>query len=557
MLRLSLRTLAVRAGVIAMIAVPLQGVAQKASGGNPGAKKGGILIYEAYEPETLNPISFKSAGEREVLQNWMFETLAEIDIVTGQSVPRLASKWEVSKDGKTFTFTVNDKAHWSDGKPVTADDVKFSFEVFAKPGADAPFRKIQASEFASIKVLGPKQVQFVAKERNFNNFEFLTSTLILPKHAYDYKTAKDLDSLPAVKKPVASGPYTFVSWTRGDRLTLKRDPKYWGASLPQNVGAYNFDGIVIRYIRDAQIAFENLKKGDLDYMPIRIGNTELWKQTKTDPRFTGGQLKALSIQNKIQSGYGYIGFNMRNEIFKDQRLRKALAKAINRDELIEKSLAGLARIPFGPLFSADNFDGKFQPVKYDLRGAAKDLADLGWKDTNGDYVLDKGGKPLSFTVLVPNARIEKELLFIQNFWEKLGVKAQIKLLEYSTYKDLVRDRKFEAIANGMTRTFLARLVDAYGMWHSSNVGAGLSNDMGYANPKVDALIEKAREELDPTARKAILDQVNDIVAEDYPMIQYSESKSSLHAVSSKVALPEYQGKNWYPYDIGMKYWYKR
>lgn len=534
-----------------------QVLADTIHGGNPAAKQGGTLMYEAYEPDHLNPISFRSSGEREVLQNWLFESLVDLDPVTGDNIPLLAKKWEVAQDGKSFTFWLDERAKWADGKPVTAQDVKFSFEVFSKPDAEAAFRKVQAEVFTSISVVSPGVVKFTAASPEFSNFEFIISTLIIPKHVYDFKDKKDLENKPALKQPVGSGPYEFVSWVRGDRMTLKRRANYWGSKLPQNVGAYNFDTIVIRYIRDPQIAFELLKKGEIDYMPIRIGNTELWKQTETSPAFKEGKLIALNMVSKVQSGYGFIAFNLRNDLFKDQALRKALAKAINREELIKKSLAGLARIPYGPLFSADNFAGEFEPVKHDFRGAMKDLTALGWSDSDGDYILDRKGQKLSFTVLVPNARIEKELLFCQNYWKKLGVEVKIKLVEYSTYKDLTRSRNFEAIANGMSRSFLARLVDPYGMWHSDNIGPNLSNDWGYADPRVDKLIVEARAEFDFAKRKKLLDKVNDIVAEDYAMIQYSESSAALGAVNSAIALPDIEGKKWYPYNIGIKYWYRR
>jgi ABC-type transport system substrate-binding protein len=520
-------------------------------------KVGGTLTYHAYEPNHINPITYRQSGSIEILVKWVFQSLLDTDPVTGEDIPRIAKKWKIGKSGKDFTFWIDEKAKWADGKPITAEDVKFSFEVFSMPGIHSAFRKAQASGFSKIQIINPRTIKFTAKTRLFSNFEFLINTLILPKHLYYYKDSEKIARNKYTKLPQGSGPYIVKSWKKGDRCILVRNPNFWAKHLPQNKNAFNFDKIVIRYIRDAQIAFEKMKKGDLDYMPIRIGNSELWRQTKHEKPFRSGKILALKASSKIQQGYGFIGFNLKNDLFKDQFVRKALGKAVNRHEMIKKSLNGLANIPKGPLFSVDNFAGKFQTTKYDPAAALKDLASRGWKDSDGDYILDKNGKKFAFTVLVPNQRIEKEMLFVQDYWKQIGVEATIKIVEYSTWRQLQDERKFDAISNGKSRSRNARSVDPYGEWHSDNLPSGLRNYYGYSNKEVDKLIIKARQEYDQIKRKALLDKANDIIAEDYVMFQYSESKYSLHAVSSKIGLKVHEGKQWLPYDFGMKYWYKR
>ena len=372
------------------------------------------MVYEAYEPNHLNPITYRQVGSIEILQNWVFETLLDTDVVTGDDIPRIAKAWAISEDGLGFTFWIDERAKWFDGKPITAEDVKFSFEVFSMPGADSALRQAQASVFSKIEIPEQGVIKFTAKTRLFSNFEFLGSTLILPKHLYYYKNPEKLSNNQYTKLPKGSGAYYVKSWVKGDKAVLAKNNNYWGHVLPQNVGAYNFDQIVIRYIRDPQMAFEKVKKGDLDYMPIRIGNTELWRQTRTDKAFLSGKVRALAVSSKLQQGYGFIAYNINNKIFKDKRVRVALGKAVNREEMIKKSLDNLATIPHGPLYSVDNFEGKFKPVSYDPAGALKDLAEAGWKDTDGDYILDKEGTKLAFTVIVPNSRIEKEMLFIHS-----------------------------------------------------------------------------------------------------------------------------------------------
>ncbi len=531
--------------------------APKITGGDPKAKQGGMFVYEFYEPDTINPLAPSQAGSIELL-SWVFESLLDSDVATDEYIPLLAKKWEISKDGRTFTFVLDERAKWYDGKPVTAEDVKFSFEVYGMPGVKNPARKVSMEEIIEkIEIKNTNEISVTVRQKLFSNFGFIASTPILPKHLYYYEDQKKMERNEYTRLPKGSGAYIVDTWQKGDRAVLKKNSNYWGKDLPQNIGAYNFDMILIRYIRDAQIAFENFKKGELDYMPIRIGNTQLWRQTKEEPSFVSGKLKAMEVISKIQQGYGFIGFNLNNELFKDKKVRMALAKAINREEIIQKSLDGMAVIPLGPLYSVDNFAGTFKAVKFDPKGALKDLENAGWKDTNGDYVLDKNGKNLEFTVLVPNARIEKEMLFIQDYWKKIGVKVHVKILEYSTWKNLQDERKFDAISNGKMRSLKARDLDPYSEWHSDNIPNGLKNFYGFKNTEVDKLIMQGREELDAKKRKKIFDRVNDIIASEYVIIQYSESKSSLHVYGSHMALPINDGKTWFPYSLGLKYWYKK
>ncbi len=524
--------------------------------GNPAAKRGGLLAYEFYEPTSINPISYKETGSTEVLEKWVFESLTESDGVSGDLIPRLAKSWELSKDGKRYTFHLNERARWCDGQPVTSEDVKFSFDVFSMNGANAPFRKQKIRDFEKLEVEGPNQISFYAKEPLFSNFEFVASTLILPKHLYFQTDPKKLGKNQYTRAPQGSGPYYVEKWEKGRHMILRRNPNYWGSILPQNTYAYNFDKIMIKYIRDPQMAFEMLKKGDLDYMPVRIGNTQIWKQTQIAPQFVKGDVRAIAVNNRIQQGYGFIGFNLKSSLFADKRVRKALAMAVDREELIRKTLNGMAVIPVGPLYSVNNSTGKFVPVKYDPKGAAAELAALGWKDSDGDYILEKDGKKFQFTILVPNARIEKELLFIQSYWKKIGVDVQIKILEFSTWQQLQNERKFDAVANGKNRTFYERNVDPKGEWHSSSIAPGLSNYYSFSDPKVDTLIEKGRMEMDSHKRKNLFSEVNDIVSEEYVQFQYSESKYTMFTLNAKIEPAMWQGNPWLPYSFGEKYWYR-
>jgi len=549
-------TLTLLVPIFSFGSVKAPAVKQQITGGNPNATQGGTLTYEFYEPDNINPINYRQVGAIEILTQWIFESLTDYDVVTGEIIPNLAKRWEISKDGKVFTFWIDERAKWFDGKPVTAEDVEFSFDVYSMPGANAAFKKANIAQFQEIKVLDERTVQFVAKERLFSHFGFLSGNIILPKHLYYHTDPEKLARNEYTLRPQGSGPYIVKDLIKGDKAVLVKNQNYWGRVLPQNVGAYNFDEIIIKYIRDPQIAFEKLKKGDIDYMPIRIGNTELWRQTKTDKAFTSGKIRALAVQSKIQQGYGFIGFNLQNDLFKDVNVRLALEMGVNREQMIRRGLDGLARVPKGPLYSVDNFEGTFVETKYDPAGALKILEQAGWKDHDGDYILDKDGRQFSFTVLVPNARIEKEMLFVQDYWKDIGVDAKVKILEYSTWRQLQDERKFDAVSNGKARTFYPWSVDAFSEWHSSNNKKGLSNYYGYANSEVDKLIEQARGVFDFRERKKLLDRVNDLIASEHVFLQYSESKYSLHAVNKSVSMPEHEGSLWFPYLFGIKYWYK-
>ena len=517
--------------------------------GNKNAHKGGSLYYTAYEPNHLNPITYRDSGAREILDQWVFESLLDFDVATHQPIPRIARSWRISDDGKIFNFKLDTRAKWADRKPVTIEDVRFSFEVFAIKGVKALSRKASLNKFSKIEVLDKETIRFTAMETLFKNFYFLAKTLIVPRHLYYYDNVKKINKNKYTKKPMGSGPYYVKKWTKGKKCVLIKNPKYWGASLPQNIGAYNFDKIVIKYIRDRQIAFEMLKKGKLDYMRLWIDH---WRQAGDVVKNKKAKFNTIAMDNKQPQGFGYIGFNLDKPLFKDLNLRKALYHLINKKEMINKNLDGLAVIPRGPLYSVRDYEGSFNPPIYNPKKAQQMLAKSGWQDRNGDYILDKKGKKLVFTLIVANSKILKEALFIQEGMKKVGVDMKVKLVEWNTFVKLLNEGKFDAFANGKSRKIL---VDPYFQFHSDNIGANKSNYLHYKNPKVDSLIELGRKIMDKQKRKKIFTQVNDIIANDYVIAQWSEIKYTFLAISKNINLPKYDKKPYYPYNLGMKYWY--
>lgn len=519
------------------------------TGGSKIARQGGSLTYAFYEPTHLNPITYRDSGAREILEKWVFESLLDFDVATHQPIPRIAEKWEISPDGKTFTFWLNPRAKWKDGKPITSEDIRFSFEVFGIKGVKALPRKASLNNFARINTNGNK-VEFIAKETLFRNFYFLATTLIVPKHLYAYPQAKKINKNKYTSRPEGSGPYYVKNWIKGDKCVLARNPNYWGASLPQNTGAFNFQQIIIKYIRDRQMAFEMLKKGKIDFMHLWIDH---WQQARNEATFKTGKIRAIAMDNKMPQGFGYIGFNLSLPLFQDPIVRKAIYQAINKNEMIKKNLDGLAVVPRGPLYSYQDYSGTFVPPEFDRKAASKILAQQGWKDTDGDYVLDKGGKKFTFTLIVANAKILKEALFIQDGLKQIGIDMKVKQVEWNTFVRLLNERHYDAFANGKNRKIV---VDPYFQFHSHNIGKGKSNVIGYSNPKVDKLIETGLKEMNQEKRKVIFTQVNDIISNDFAIAQWSEIKYAFLAISDKVKITDYQNKPYFPYSLGMKYWFK-
>ncbi|WP_127717763.1 ABC transporter substrate-binding protein [Halobacteriovorax sp. HLS] len=518
--------------------------------GNPAAAKGGMFKYNlGMGPTTLNPLSSTDAYASSV-QAYIIEGLADRNADTYEWQPVLASSWEISEDGTTYTFTIRDGVTWHDGKPLTVEDVKFSFDAIVDPDNKykTAHQKPYYENIASATIIGKNKIQFVAKKKYFKNFDVVAGLAILPKHIYENPSKKQKKKLN--KTLVGTGPYILTKYKRGKNLTLTRNEKWWGINDKIRAGENNFGSILMRFVKDGTVAIQRLQKGDLDFNSLTV---EEYQKKTSGPKW-GKSVFKVKTQNKAPTGYGFIGWNLNNDLFKEKDVRVALYHLLDRDKMIKKFRFGMSLPATGPIYRQSIYaNSDVKPILFDPKKALKLLRKQGWADTNKDGILDKmiNGKRvnMSFTILEPNKEFVKYLTIYKEDAKRAGVDVNIKFVEWNTFIKKLDERSFEAVRLAWSGGSID--WDPKQVWHSDSAGAAGSNFISYKNPKVDKLIDEARVTLDQNARIKILKEVYKLIAEDVPYAFFFNEKYRFYGHTKRMS----REKDTYKFQVGLNYWW--
>lgn len=515
--------------------------------GNPNAPQGGTFNFSiGLEPSTLNPITGTDLYNQAV-QSYVLDSLMGRDPETHEWLPGLAEKAEISPDGKTFTFWIRKNAKFHDGHPLTAEDVKFSFDVVFDPKYNAAHMRPYFENVDKAEIIDPYTVKFTVKEKYFRNFDTLCSMAILPKHFYG-------DAEAGIKKNktiMGSGSYKLEKYDQGQSIVFVRNKEWWGNDLPQHKGQSNFERVRMRFIKDENIVLETLKKGDLDFYDDF--KPEAYTVKATGPEWGKTAFKE-KVENLSPKDYGYIGWNLERPLFKDREVRHALAMLVNRPEMIHKFRFDMSLPATGPTYQQSDYaDPNVKPVPYDPKKAVEILKKAGWTDSDKDGVLDKtvDGKKVDFrfTLYYGNKDTEKYWVMYQGDLKRVGIDMQLQLIEWNAMMKAVDEHNFDAITMRWGSGGID--WDPKQVWHSASAAKGGSNFISYKNPEVDKLIDEARQELDKAKRVKILRKVYAMIAADYPYAFLFNERYVLYAHSNKVKMV----KPTYKYTIGDGFWW--
>lgn len=518
--------------------------------GNSNAPFGGeYKMNLGQAPTTLNALSSTDAYASEV-QSMILESLLTRNIDTREWEPALASSFQIAKDGKSFEFTLRDGVKWQDGKPLTVEDVKFSFDAIVDPNnkyktAD---KKSYYENIKSAEIVGPNKIKFTVGKPYFDNFSVVATLTIVPMHLYK-DPSKDQEKV-LNKTLVGTGPYILKDFDRAKGITLKANPDWWGRSNPSKKGIYNFQTISMRFIQDTTIAIQRIEKGDIDY--IALGAEDFMKKTSS-PKW-GTEVKKVKIQNKGVRGYAFVGFNLTNPMFASKKTREAMVHLFNRKEMIKKFLFDLSLPATGPLYQQSEYaDPTVKPFDYDPKLALNLLKEDGWKVEAGDKFLSKtiGGKKinLSFTIIEPDPEFVKYLTIFKEDAKQAGVDVNVKVVEWNSFVKLLGERKFEAVRLSWSGGDLD--WDPKQIWHSDSIAGEGSNFISYKNAKVDKLIDESRVIMDKAVRIKKLREVYKTIAEDVPYIFLFNGKFSYYGHTKRIV----KEKDTYVYGAGTDYWW--
>lgn len=507
------------------------------------------------EPENLHPIKSSDVYSR-VVQEHILESLLQRNPNTYELEPSLAERWERSPDGKTFVFYLHKGLKWSDGKPLTAKDVKFSLDAYKDPSYGGIHTVSYYENMKSAKIIDDRTIQFQIKEVYFKNFDIVSGMAILPEHIYMKKEENSPSEAEGAvnlnKTVIGSGPYKVSLYRKGKMLALSKNEHWFGKNVPANKGKWNFQNIVFRFIPAGNDAILRMQKGDLDFIGL---SAEDFKKRTSAPQWSSGKLEKIKFSNKEPSGYGYVGFNFKKVIFQDQRTRKALAHLMNRELMNKKFNFNYYKLATGPWYSWSEYaDPSVQPILFDPAEAAKLLKAAGWKDENPkDGILEKsfpeGKKNFEFSVVSTNSKdSEKYLTVFQEDLKKEGIRLSIKSLDWTTLLSVLDKKDFDMAMLGWG--FSSPAIDPRQIWHSESAVKGGSNYISYSNPEVDHLIEKARRELNKNKRIQILRKVYRLIANDVPYIFLFNIPNRFYGVNNRINRPA----PFLNYDLGVSFW---
>jgi peptide/nickel transport system substrate-binding protein/microcin C transport system substrate-binding protein len=514
--------------------------------GNPNAPQGGTFNFNlGAEPTTLHPINGTDIYNRRILA-WTCDSLLDRNPDTNDFIPGLAERTEISADGTEFSFTLRKGVKWHDGQPLTAEDVKFSFDMIFDPKFEAAHMRPYYEGIAKAEVVDPQTVKFTAKETYFGNMLTLSSLTVLPKHIYgDTEKGKKLN-----KTLMCSGPYKLEKYDQGQSITLVRNKEWWGNNVGQYKGRFNFERIRLRFIKEEDVSLEMLKKGDLDFEEL---TPEAYTKKAVGPEWGKTAIKE-KVENSVPKSYGYIGWNLRKDIFKNRDTREALTLLLNRKEIIEKFLFGMSLPATGPWYQQSEYaDPAVKATPFDPKKAVELLKKARWTDADKNGVLEKefGGKKTEFrfTLLYVGKDVEKYLVLFQSDLKKAGIDMQLQQLEWNALLKAGDDRTFDSVALAWGAGEVD--LDPKQVWHSSSDTKGGSNRIGYNNPEIDKLIDQGRLEMDKKKRVAIFRQVYAKIASEHPYLFWFNRKFVTYAHSSKIKMP----RTTFRYELGWNYWW--
>jgi peptide/nickel transport system substrate-binding protein len=490
---------------------------------NPDAPKGGKITYGVVGTyDSLNSFivqggTTSSRGLRDpVFGNLVFESL----LARSADEPftlygLLAETVETPADRSWVEFTLNPKARFSDGEPVTVDDVIFSMEILRDKGR--PNYKYYYSKIDSYERVGDRGIRFNIASAHDRELPLILGLMpILPKHAIDPETFDKSTLTP----PIGSGPYTIVQVGAPNFIVFKRNPDYWAKDLPIQKGLYNYDEIRIDYYRDANTMFEAFKKGLYQVNPE--GDPAQWNTAYDFPAFNDGRVVKETFHTGTPKGMSGFVFNTRRPIFADIAVRKALAKLFDFDwvnknlyyaafdraagyfndsELSsigvpasDKEKALLA--PFPGVVAPDVMDGTYRPVSADasaagrevLREALSELQAAGYELHDNTLVNTKTGKPLAFEIMVTTKEDERLALAYQRTLARIGIKVSIRNVDASQYQLRRQTFDFDMIRNSWGASLSPGNEQSFRWSQASADQEGSFNYPGARQPAIDAMI---------------------------------------------------------------------
>ena len=495
-------------------------------GGEKTSESNRVVVGIPADVNTFNPL-FAFTVDEGAITELLYLSLADFQWNAEQgeleAYPMLAKSWEWAKDSSSITFHLRDDVKWSDGVPLTANDVVFSLDVYSDPVVDSRLFGIFEDLYTdkenhidvakSFVVKSDYELQINFKPHSSPDLVDIVHPVI-PKHIFERYKRKDLETAKDNFNPVTSGMFVLKKWDRNQTITL---------GVNKNSFLYKPDKIselVFKVIPDYTSRLTQMKKGEIDLM-------ELIKTEDINDLKNNVNVMLKTIEGRE---YEYIGWNnidpktyeekkefAPNKLFGDKETRIALTYAINRQEILEDYLYNygeLAATPISPIFKSA-YDQNIKQYEYNPDKAKKILTDEGWSDSNNNGIIDKNGVEFEFTLTIPSGNPLRpyEATIIKNNLKAIGIEVNIATLEMGTMMDDIIARKQDS---WIAAWYIPIPIELKSYWYSDLQNTPL-NFVGYQNKTADKLMDKLKIHLPKERQKKLYYQFQEIIHEDQPV----------------------------------------
>lgn len=490
---------------------------------NPDAPKGGTVTMSATGTFD-NFHRFAQRGNAAYGSNLIYDRLMtpsrdEVDVY----YPLIAEKVEYAKDHTWIIFYVDERARFQDGRPITAEDVVFSFNKFFTQGV-SQFKTLY-KDVDKVEAKGRLEARFTLKKPNLDLLHSLSTLRILPRHYWQDRDFRE----PALDVPLGSSMFTIDSYKMGQYVVYKRLKDYWATDLPVNKGRYNFDYIRFDYYKDQVVMLEAFKAGEFDFREELL--PKQWATMYTGEAFDKGHIVRETIPHEIPQDMEAFVFNVQRELFKDPRVREALGYAMDFEwmnkhlfydqytrcrsyfqntEYEAKGLPSKGELtvlePVRDTVPQRLFKETYQPPKTDgtgnirpqLRKALQLLKKAGWSIKDKKLTHEETGRVMAFELLIYKPSLERVVIPIKANLKRLGVDMTIRKVDISQFINRLRERDFDMISS----RYRANAFPSTGLkivWHTDFLDSTW-NTAGVSDPAIDYLVEQiADHQTDKTA----------------------------------------------------------
>lgn len=480
----------------------------------PDAVPGGTLVLSAGQsPKSLNYYLDNNSFTAQIFEA-LYDSLLGTDPLTADFTPGLANRWTISDDQKVFTFEIDPAAKWSDGRPITAADVKWTFDKIMEPGSQTgPFR-VGLETFTNTppKILGDRVIQFTSGEVHWRNLLSLGGLQLLPSHVLSNADFNKLN----FEFPVVSGPYRLGTLKENIELRLERRADWWQRNGLSTRHTLNLQTLVFRFFAEQENAFEAFKKGELDVFPVYM--SRLWNQEAVGEKFDRHWIVKQRVRNHHPVGFQGFAMNQRRPPFDDLRVRQAMALLLDRDKMNRTMMFNayfLHRSYYEDLYdkanACTNTSYAFEPEK-----ARALLQEAGWRPDPKTGRLEKNDRRLSFTFLTRDVSSDKFLALYSEDLKKAGIELKIERKDAAAWS-----RDMDAFNFDMTWSAWGSTLfkDPEDMWASREADRPSGNNYtGFKDVRVDALIERQKTIFDLPQRDRICREIDARICAQVPYV---------------------------------------